>query len=61
MSAPIFADPVNDGAADPAVIWNAERREWWMFYTNRRPRHEGPGWEWIPLRGISRLLQVRSP
>ena len=18
-----------------------------MFYTNRRPRHEGPGWEWI--------------
>lgn len=33
---PLFRDPVHDGAADPTLIWNRERHEWWMFYTNRR-------------------------
>ncbi|PUB27600.1 hypothetical protein C8K30_10447 [Promicromonospora sp. AC04] len=33
---PLFRDPVYDGAADPTVIWNRAKREWWMFYTNRR-------------------------
>ena len=42
MSAPIYADPIQDGAADPTVIWNRERGEWWMFYTNRRARHPDP-------------------
>jgi hypothetical protein len=47
MSAPIYVDPVLDGAADPTVIWNEARREWWMFFTNRRAHHDGPGVEWI--------------
>lgn len=47
MSTPVFVDPILDGAADPTVIWHAERREWWMFYTNRRARHDGPGVGWI--------------
>jgi hypothetical protein len=33
---PLFRDPVHDGAADPVVIWNRERKTWWMLYTNRR-------------------------
>jgi hypothetical protein len=33
---PLFRDPVHDGAADPTLIWNVQRKEWWMFYTNRR-------------------------
>ena len=33
---PLFRDPVHDGAADPTIIWNRGKREWWMFYTNRR-------------------------
>lgn len=33
---PLFRDPVHDGAADPTLIWNRARHEWWMFYTNRR-------------------------
>lgn len=33
---PLFRDPVHDGAADPTLIWNRGRHEWWMFYTNRR-------------------------
>jgi len=33
---PLFRDPVHDGAADAALVWNAERKQWWMFYTNRR-------------------------
>ncbi len=34
--APLFRDPVFDGAADPSLIWNEAERAWWMFYTNRR-------------------------
>jgi hypothetical protein len=33
---PVFRDPIHDGAADPTLIWNHARHEWWMFYTNRR-------------------------
>ncbi|QQA44455.1 family 43 glycosylhydrolase [Pelagovum pacificum] len=47
MSAPIFIDPVQDGAADPTVIRNEDTGEWWMFYTNRRAHLGGPGWGWI--------------
>lgn len=34
--APLFTDPIYNGAADPAIIWNGREREWWIFYTNRR-------------------------
>lgn len=33
---PLFRDPVYDGAADPAIVRDAKRGEWVMFYTNRR-------------------------
>ncbi len=46
--APLFRDPVFDGAADPALIWNDEERAWWVFYTNRRAKapdaQEGVRW-----------------
>lgn len=45
---PLYTDPVHDGAADPVVIWNRHKKEWWMFYTNRRaanaPASEGVAW-----------------
>lgn len=47
MSAPIFRDPIEDGAADPTVIRREGTNEWWMFYTNRRPAAEGPKFTWI--------------
>lgn len=34
--APLFRDPIFDGAADPTVIFNSHEGAWWMFYTNRR-------------------------
>lgn len=34
--APLFRDPVYDGAADPVIIWNEQEKAWWIFYTNRR-------------------------
>jgi hypothetical protein len=34
--APLFRDPVFDGAADPSVLWNHNTGEWWIFYTQRR-------------------------
>jgi hypothetical protein len=34
--APLYRDPVFDGAADPSLIWNDKERSWWIFYTNRR-------------------------
>lgn len=33
--APLFKDPLHNGAADPVVIYNREEKSWWMMYTNR--------------------------
>lgn len=35
-NAPLFRDPIYDGAADPAIVWNKSEKSWWIFYTNRR-------------------------
>lgn len=34
--APLFRDPIFDGAADPTIIWNRQEKAWWILYTNRR-------------------------
>ncbi|MBD8065260.1 family 43 glycosylhydrolase [Devosia sp. PTR5] len=47
MSAPIFRDPIEDGAADPVVVRREGTDEWWMFYTNRRASASDPGHGWI--------------
>jgi hypothetical protein len=37
-----------DGAADPVVVWNPQRKSWWMFYTNRRANVPGlSGVAWV--------------
>jgi hypothetical protein len=45
--APLFRDPVYDGAADPVVIRHAASGEWRMFYTQRRATAGGPGVSWV--------------
>lgn len=37
VAAPLFRDPIYDGASDPVVIWNREEKCYYMFYTQRRP------------------------
>jgi predicted GH43/DUF377 family glycosyl hydrolase len=44
--APLYRDPVYDGAADPVLVWNPDKRVWWMFYTQRRAKLDVPGVEW---------------
>lgn len=45
---PLFADPMFDGAADPVLIWNKQKKEWWMFYTNRRATlNDTTGVQWV--------------
>lgn len=34
--APLYRDPVHDGAADPSIVRDPATGEWVMFYTNRR-------------------------
>jgi hypothetical protein len=29
--APLYRDPVFDGAADPSLVWNDKERAWWVF------------------------------
>lgn len=50
--APLFRDPVFDGATDPVVVFNRELGQWWMFYTQRRATAEGPGVAWVHGTGI---------
>ncbi|MDO5570429.1 MAG: family 43 glycosylhydrolase [Bacteroidales bacterium] len=38
--APLFRDPITDGAADPVVVWNRDSKTWYMFYTQRRANVE---------------------
>ena len=45
--APLFRDPIHDGAADPTIIWNRAEEAWWLLYTNRRANVDGPGMTWI--------------
>ncbi|MCH5597140.1 glycoside hydrolase family protein [Niabella ginsengisoli] len=40
--APLFRDPITDGAADPVMIYNEEEKSWWMLYTQRRANLELP-------------------
>src|SRR5208283_2072356 len=46
VPAPLYRDPVYDGAADPVVVWNAPQQVWNIFYTQRRARLNLPGVEW---------------
>ncbi len=47
-SRPLFRDPVQDGAADPVVVWNRQTGTWWMFYTNRRAKDPAiPDIAWV--------------
>ncbi len=45
--APLFRDPIFDGAADPVVIWNREEKAWWLLYTNRRASVPCEGFAWV--------------
>lgn len=45
--APLFRDPIYDGAADPTIIWNREEKEWWIIYTNRRATVHADGVAWV--------------
>jgi hypothetical protein len=47
VPAPLFRDPVYDGAADPVLIWNIRERSWWMMYTARRATVECNGYAWV--------------
>lgn len=38
--APLFRDPITDGAADPCVVYNRGEGTWWMLYTQRRANCE---------------------
>ena len=58
MSAPIFRDPVEDGAADPVVVRREGSDEWYMFYTNRRAGAEGPKFTWIHGSRIGVAMSV---
>ncbi len=45
---PLFRDPVYDGAADPVVVYNKQKKMWWMFYTNRRANmKDSTGVAWV--------------
>jgi beta-xylosidase len=45
--APLFGDPIFDGASDPTVIYNRDTSEWWMFSTARRANVSTPGVGWV--------------
>lgn len=46
--APLFDDPIYHGATDPFVIWNPVKKQWFMYYTQRRATMQGGrGVSWV--------------
>lgn len=45
--APLYRDPIYDGAADPSVMYDAASETWWLLYTQRRANADVPGKGWI--------------
>lgn len=45
--APLFRDPIYDGAADPTIIYNHEEKSWWILYTNRPTLMSDIGVNWV--------------
>jgi hypothetical protein len=60
MSAPIYRDPVYNGATDPTVIRNRATGDWWMFYTQRRTTDDGPAQRWVHGTEIGVAVSVDS-
>ena len=50
--APLFRDPIYDGAADPTVIWNHQEKSWWLLYTSRRANVACRGVAWCHATDI---------
>jgi len=44
---PLFDDPVYHGAADPVIIYNKAKNQWWMLYTNRRASINDSTVQWV--------------
>jgi beta-xylosidase len=44
---PLYDDPVYHGAADPVIIYNKQKKKWWMLYTNRRASIEDTTVQWV--------------
>ncbi len=44
---PLFDDPVYHGAADPVIIYNKQKKKWWMLYTNRRASINDTTVQWV--------------
>ncbi len=50
IPSPMFSDPNYESAADPEAIYNADAKEWWIFYTARRIMAEqNPGCGGCPI------------
>ena len=47
MTAPLYRDPVHDGATDPVLVQHRGDGRWWLLYTQRRPGDPGAGVEWV--------------
>jgi hypothetical protein len=45
---PLYRDPVSDGSADPVLVWDPQRKAWWMYYTQRRAKFNLRGVAWAP-------------
>lgn len=48
VPAPFFVDPHYQGSCDPEIVFNAQRKEWWIFYTARRSTKQNT-WMGCPI------------
>ncbi len=44
---PLYDDPIYHGAADPVIIYNKQKKRWFMLYTNRRASIMDTTVQWV--------------
>ena len=59
-NAPLFKDPIHNGAADPVVIYNEETGTHYMLYTARRADVEEEGVMWGARHLIEELRKAKT-
>lgn len=58
--APLFRDPIHDGAADPMITYNPAEKAWYMFYTNRRANVDTQGTNWVHGTDIGVAMSINN-
>lgn len=58
--APLFRDPIYDGAADPSIIWNSMEKRGGFFIQTAVPFHQNPALNMYMVQILALPVQMMA-